>query len=63
MLVTGISNELATMVAAELEQRDDIEEVIGVDTREPARPLVRTEFVRADLRNPLVAPRHRGQRR
>lgn len=55
VLVTGIGNELATMVAAELEQRDDVEEVIGVDTREPARPLVRTEFVRSDLRNPLVA--------
>lgn len=55
VLVTGISNELATMVAGELEQRDDVEEVIGVDTREPARPLARTEFVRADLRNPLVS--------
>ena len=55
VLITGIANELATMVAAQLEQRDDVEEVIGVDTQEPARPLVRTEFVRADLRNPLVA--------
>ena len=55
VLVTGIGNVLATMVAAELEQREDVEEVIGVDTREPARPLVRTEFVRADLRNPLVS--------
>lgn len=55
VLVTGIANDLATMVAAELEQRDDVEEVIGVDTSEPTRPLARTEFVRADLRNPLVA--------
>ena len=54
VLVTGVANELGTMVAAELEQRDDIEEVIAVDTAEPQRPLVRTEFVRADLRNPLV---------
>lgn len=54
VLVTGIANELATMVAGVLEQRDDVEEIIGVDTREPARPLARTEFVRADLRNPLV---------
>lgn len=55
VLVTGISNDLAAMVAAALERRDDVEEVIGVDTHEPARPLVRTEYVRADLRNPLVA--------
>lgn len=55
VLVTGISNELATMVAGELERRDDVEEIIGVDTHEPARSLVRTEFVRADLRNPLVS--------
>lgn len=54
VLVTGVANELGTMVAAELEQHRDIEEVIAVDTAEPLRPLVRTEFVRADLRNPLV---------
>lgn len=54
VLVTGVANELGTMVAAALEQRDDIEEVIAVDTAEPLQPLVRTEFVRADLRNPLV---------
>ncbi len=54
VLVTGVANELGTMVAAALEQREDIEEVIAVDTAEPRQPLVRTEFVRADLRNPLV---------
>ncbi len=55
VLITGISGKIAGMVAASLEQRDDVEEVIGVDVDEPSRPLVRTEFVRADLRNPLVA--------
>lgn len=55
VLVTGIGNDLGAMVAGALEQRDDVEEVIGVDTEQPARPLARTEFVRADLRNPLVA--------
>ena len=54
VLVTGVANDLGTMVAAALEQREDIEEVIAVDTDEPRRPLTRTEFVRADLRNPLV---------
>jgi UDP-glucose 4-epimerase len=55
VLITGISSKIAGMLAASLEARDDIEEVIGVDTVEPTRVLARTEFVRADLRNPLVA--------
>jgi len=55
VLVTGISGTLAGMLAAELEQRDDVEYLVGVDVREPTHDLTRTEFVRADIRNPLVA--------
>lgn len=55
VLVTGVSSTLGSMLAAELEARSDVAEVIGVDGRPPARPLQRTEFVRADLRSPLVA--------
>ena len=54
VLVTGISSTLGGMLASALEQRQDVEEVIGVDTQPPTRPLRRTEFVRADLRSPLV---------
>ena len=54
VLVTGVSSQIGSMTAAALEQRSDVEEVIGVDTQPPSRALVRTEFVRADLRNPLV---------
>ena len=55
VLITGISGQLAGLVARSLEQRDDIREIIGIDVREPHHDLRRTEFVRADLRNPLVA--------
>jgi UDP-glucose 4-epimerase len=55
VLITGIHTQLAGALARRLEQRDDVEYVVGVDVREPHHDLVRTEFVRADIRNPLVA--------
>ncbi len=55
VLITGIAGQLAGMVARALERRDDVREIIGIDVREPPHDLVRTEFVRADIRNPLVA--------
>lgn len=55
VLITGISSDLAGLYAHALEQRDDVEYLVGVDIREPRHDLRRTEFVRADIRNPLVA--------
>jgi UDP-glucose 4-epimerase len=55
VLITGIAGQLAGVVARALEQRDDVQEIIGVDVRTPRVDLERTEFVRADIRNPLVA--------
>lgn len=55
VLITGISGTLAGRLARELEQRDDIDYLVGIDVREPRHDLTRTEFVRADIRNPLVA--------
>lgn len=59
VLVTGISRQLGAMLASVLAADPRIERVIGVDTIAP-RPetlasLGRTEFVRADIRNPLIA--------
>ena len=59
VLVTGVSRYLGTRLAATLAADPSIERVIGVDTI-PPRPeatqlLGRTEFVRADIRNPLIA--------
>jgi UDP-glucose 4-epimerase len=58
-LVTGVSRYLGTRLASTLAADPSIERVIGVDTVQP-RPetlpqLGRTEFVRADIRNPLIA--------
>jgi UDP-glucose 4-epimerase len=59
VLVTGVSRYLGTRLAATLAADPSIERVIGVDTvppRNEALPqLGRTEFVRADIRNPLIA--------
>jgi UDP-glucose 4-epimerase len=59
VLVTGVSRYLGGRLAGVLAADPSIERVIGVDTV-PPRPdqaalLGRTEFVRADIRNPLIA--------
>ncbi len=54
VLITGIAGRLAGQLARALEQREDVLEIVGVDVREPQHDLRRTEFVRADVRNPLV---------
>ena len=59
VLVTGVSRHLGGRVAARLAADTRIERVIGVDTTPPkgdvAELIGRTEFVRADIRNPLIA--------
>ena len=59
VLVTGVSRHLGGRLAARLAADPSIERVIGVDTVPPPRGLAahlgRTEFVRADIRNPLIA--------
>jgi UDP-glucose 4-epimerase len=59
VLVTGVSRYLGSRLAGRLAADPRIDRVIGVDTAPPARAdldlLGRTEFVRADIRNPLIA--------
>jgi len=63
VLITGVSRFLGTHVAARLAADPGIERNIGVDTTPPRTPagdlhapaLGRTEFVRADIRNPLIS--------
>ncbi len=59
VLVTGVSRYLGTRLASTLAADPTIERVIGVDTVPPRAEtlpqLGRTEFVRADIRNPLIA--------
>ena len=58
VLVTGVSRWLGGALAAELAADPTIGRVIGVDTVPPSpamlRRLGRTEFVRADIRSPLI---------
>ena len=58
VLVTGVSQYLGSRLAARLSADPQIDRVIGVDTSPPGRAelelLGRTEFVRADIRSPLI---------
>jgi UDP-glucose 4-epimerase len=58
VLITGVSRHLSSRLAGRLAADPAIERVIGVDTVPPSRAdldlLGRTEFVRADIRNPLI---------
>jgi UDP-glucose 4-epimerase len=55
VVITGISRHLAARLAQRLEGDDGIESIVGIDLEEPEVDLERTEFVRADIRNPLIA--------
>jgi UDP-glucose 4-epimerase len=59
VLVTGVSRFLGGHLAARLAANPQIERVLGVDTVPPPRGLLRrmgrAEFVRADIRNPLIS--------
>jgi UDP-glucose 4-epimerase len=55
VLITGVARPLGARLARALADDDRIETVIGVDAVEPRADLGRTEFVHADIRNPLIA--------
>ena len=55
VLVTGLSTYWGGRVAHALEQRTDVEVVVGVDTRDPRIQLERTEFVRTDSTYSILA--------
>lgn len=54
VLITGISGHVASKLARRLEQDDSVDYVVGVGLEEPSLDLERTEYVRADIRNPLT---------
>jgi UDP-glucose 4-epimerase len=55
VLITGVSRYLGGKLARLLHNDPDIETLVGVDTVPPRGDLGRTQFVRADIRNPLIA--------
>src|SRR5919112_1191770 len=48
VLVTGIGSFWGGRVAQALEEHQDVEMIVGLDTEEPKVELARTEYVRAD---------------
>lgn len=59
VLVTGVGGELGGKLLARLGNNSEFARVVGVDTVAPPtsvlRRMGRAEFVRADIRNPLIA--------
>ena len=55
VLITGVSGFLGLRLAKRLEQSENVEHLVGVDLDEPPIEIKGLEFIRADIRNPLVA--------
>ena len=55
VLITGVSRFLGLRLARELDKDDGIDAIVGVDLDEPPLPMDRVEFIRADIRSPLIA--------
>jgi UDP-glucose 4-epimerase len=59
VLVTGVGGELGGRLLARLGHNPAFDRVLGVDTTPPGKQVLRrlgnAEFVRADIRNPLIA--------
>ena len=54
VLVTGVSRYLGGLFARALTQDPTVTRVIGVDVIPPPHDIGRAEFVRADIRNPMI---------
>ena len=55
ILIAGVGTHWGTELALRLERDPGVEHVIGLDTTPPLAQLERTEFLEADIRNPLLA--------
>jgi UDP-glucose 4-epimerase len=55
VVITGISSHWGSELARRLERDPSITYIAGIDTRPPATDLARTEFIEADIRNPVIA--------
>lgn len=54
VLVTGVSRYIGGVLARRLAADPGVDKVIGVDVIPPPRDLGGAEFVRADIRNPMI---------
>ena len=54
VLITGVGSHVGSLLAQRLERDPDVEHVAGLDTRGPKVDLDRTEYIRADIRDPEI---------
>jgi UDP-glucose 4-epimerase len=54
VLVTGVSRYLGGLYARRLSAEPGIERILGIDVVPPKHSIGRAEFVRADIRNPMI---------
>ncbi|MDN5790661.1 MAG: NAD-dependent epimerase/dehydratase family protein [Micrococcales bacterium] len=54
VLVTGVSRYLGGLYARHLSADSTIDRILGVDVVPPRHSIGRAEFVRADIRNPMI---------
>jgi UDP-glucose 4-epimerase len=54
VLVTGVSRYLGGLLARRLSADPSVDHVVGVDVIPPAQGVGDVEFVRADIRNPMI---------
>ncbi|HEX3826099.1 MAG TPA: NAD-dependent epimerase/dehydratase family protein [Sporichthyaceae bacterium] len=55
VLVTGVAQPLGSRLVRRLNDEPGVDRVIGIDIVPPRTDLGRAEFVRADIRNPIIA--------
>jgi UDP-glucose 4-epimerase len=55
VLVTGVARDLGRRFARQIAASPDVARVIGVDVQPPRGDLGTVQFVRADIRNPVIA--------
>ncbi|MDP3967318.1 MAG: NAD-dependent epimerase/dehydratase family protein [Nocardioides sp.] len=55
VLVTGVAREFASRFARALIAEPDVDRVVGVDVQPPRGDMSGVQFVRADIRNPVIA--------
>lgn len=55
VVIAGVATRWGAGLARALARRADVGEVIGIDTTRPDADLGRTEFIEADIRNPVIS--------
>lgn len=55
VVITGVSSRWGSEIAGRLERDPAVSYIAGIDSEAPAADLERTEFIEADIRNPVLS--------